>query len=142
MPSVASAPARGAALLSSGREGYWRAVIRRAYAHRLSRSAQDSYWSQGTRDLRLDFLRGFAVVAMVVDHMGDHSWLHAITLGDNFYTSAAEGFVVLSGLLAGMTYRLTFQRYGLAYAVRKALRRARRSLPARSRCDNSPGTGV
>src|SRR5581483_7649203 len=72
----------------------------------------------------LDFLRGLAVVAMVVDHMGDHSWLHAVTLGDNFYTSAAEGFVVLSGLLAGMVYRLTIQRYGLAYAVCKALRRA------------------
>src|SRR5581483_7778708 len=61
---------------------------------------------------------------MVVDHIGGPSWLYAITGGNRFYTSAAEGFIFLSGLLVGIVYGRIVQRDGLAVGMRKALERA------------------
>lgn len=79
----------------------------------------------GKRDVRLDFLRGFAAFAMVVDHVsGARSWLYLITGGDVFYASAAEAFVFISGLVMGMVYRGVIEREGIGAAVTKALRRA------------------
>src|SRR6266446_2451322 len=57
------------------------------------------------RDLRLDLLRGFCIFAMVVDHFGGDSWLYAITGGNRFYVSAAEGFIFISGFVMGQAYR-------------------------------------
>src|SRR5918912_1044462 len=59
----------------------------------------------GTRDGRLDLLRGLAIVIMVVDHVGGPSPLHLLTGGAHFYTSAAELFVLLAGISAGMLSR-------------------------------------
>jgi len=81
------------------------------------------YIPKGTRDLRLDFLRGYLIFAMVVDHVGEGSWLHALTGGDRFVVSAAEGFVFLSGLVMGTVYRRVILQGGLEAAIRKALRR-------------------
>jgi hypothetical protein len=79
---------------------------------------------RGSRDLRIDFLRGFAIFAMVVDHVGgSRSWLYAITGGDRFYVSAAEAFVFLAGIVAGMVYGPRAARHGYAAAA-KLLRRA------------------
>jgi hypothetical protein len=76
------------------------------------------------RDLRIDFLRGAAVLAMVVDHVGgDRSWLYAITGGNRFYVSAAEPFVFLAGVVAGMVYGPRAARQG-GVAAAKLLRRA------------------
>jgi len=90
----------------------------------LLASIWGGYRPSGPRDLRYDFLRGFAVLAMVVDHIGGPSWLYAITGGNRFYTSAAEGFIFLSGLLVGIVYGRIVQRDGLAVGMRKALERA------------------
>jgi enterochelin esterase-like enzyme len=90
----------------------------------LLASIWGSYRPEGARDLRYDFLRGFAVLAMVVDHVGGPSWLYAITGGNRFYTSAAEGFIFLSGLLVGVVYGRIVQRDGLVVGMRKALERA------------------
>jgi len=61
---------------------------------------------------------------MVVDHVGgDSSWLYAITGGNRFYVSAAEGFVFLAGIVAGMVYGPRAARRGGAAAAR-LLRRA------------------
>jgi len=77
------------------------------------------------RDLRLDLLRGFAVLAMVADHIGGtHSWLYAITGGDGFFVSAAEVFVFISGLLMGMISAGTIARQGLGTSLMKTLQRA------------------
>ena len=77
------------------------------------------------RDLRLDLLRGFAVIAMVADHIGgERSWLYAITGGDSFFVSAAEVFVFISGLLMGMIYAGVVARQGLGAALTKSLQRA------------------
>jgi hypothetical protein len=82
------------------------------------------YQAQPGRDLRLDLLRGAAVVAMVVDHLAGASPLYALSGGNRFFTSAAEGFVFLSGLLVGMTYRRIAERDGLSTALWRLLERA------------------
>src|SRR5437899_11598110 len=77
------------------------------------------------RDLRLDLLRGFCIFAMVVDHFGGDSWLYAITGGNRFYVSAADGFIFISGFIMGQAYRAKRDRSGLPSAMTEALRRAR-----------------
>ena len=96
----------------------------RARSAPLLASIWGGYHPEGGRDLRLDFLRGFAVVAMIVDHIGGPSWLYALTGGNRFYTSAAEGFIFLSGLLVGVVYGRLARRDGLPVAMQKALARA------------------
>src|SRR5579884_3630889 len=76
------------------------------------------------RDLRLDFLRGLCVMGMIVDHVAGPSWLYAITGGNRFYTSAAEGFVFISGLVAGRAYTRFIARSGLGYGLGRLLNRA------------------
>jgi enterochelin esterase-like enzyme len=83
-----------------------------------------SYSSTSSRDLRFDFLRGFAVFAMVIDHLAGPSRLYLLTGGNYFYTSAAEGFVFLAGLVVGIVYRRIAERDGLAVALRRLLTRA------------------
>jgi hypothetical protein len=77
------------------------------------------------RDLRVDLLRGFCIFAMVVDHFGGDSWLYALTGGNRFYVSAAEGFIFISGFVMGQAYRSKRDRSGLPAAMAEALRRAR-----------------
>jgi hypothetical protein len=76
------------------------------------------------RDLRIDLLRGFCVFAMVVDHIGGESFLYALTGGNRWLVSAAEGFVFLSGLTMGLVYREKIRRAGLRAAAQSALQRA------------------
>jgi len=83
-----------------------------------------AYGASGRRDLRLDFLRGFCAVAMIVDHIGGPSWLYAVTGGNRFFTSAAEGFIFISGLVVGIAYRGLIARDGLGAALRRVLERA------------------
>jgi enterochelin esterase-like enzyme len=83
-----------------------------------------AYVPSGRRDLRLDFLRGFCALAMIVDHIGGVSWLYALTGGNRFYTSAAEGFIFISGLVVGIVYRGFIERDGLGPALRRVLERA------------------
>ena len=83
-----------------------------------------AYPAAEKRDLRLDLLRGFCVFAMVVDHIGGSSWLYALTGGNRWLVSAAEGFVFLSGLTMGLVYREKVRRLGLRATTRLALRRA------------------
>jgi enterochelin esterase-like enzyme len=90
----------------------------------LKRIAQLGYPPTGDRDLRLDFLRGLAVLAMVVDHFGGWSPLHILTGGNRFFTSAAEAFVFLSGLVTGLVYGRVALRDGLPVALNRLLARA------------------
>ncbi len=85
---------------------------------------QWSYASRDKRDLRVDLLRGFAVFMMVVDHLGGSSWLYLITGGNAFFTSGAEAFVFISGLVVGMVYGSIALKEGLKSARIKALKRA------------------
>jgi hypothetical protein len=86
---------------------------------------RDWRYSGGKRDLRIDFLRGFAVLAMVADHLGgEPSWLYNITGGNQFLFSAAEGFVFISGLVMGIVYAGMIAKSGIGPAMWKVLRRA------------------
>ena len=76
------------------------------------------------RDLRLDVMRGFAVFVMVVDHFGGASWLYLITGNNSFFTSGAEAFVIISGMVVGIVYGNIALREGLRSAIVKALQRA------------------
>lgn len=76
------------------------------------------------RDLRIDFLRGFCVFAMVVDHIAGSSFLYGVTGGNRFYTSAAEAFIFISGLVMGLVYRRFVERDGIGLALRRGLERA------------------
>jgi hypothetical protein len=82
-------------------------------------------YSDTRRDLRLDLLRGFAAFAMIVDHVGGRdSWLYAITGGNRFFVSAAEAFVLISGVVLGIVYLGVVEKRGVAAALMKALNRA------------------
>jgi enterochelin esterase-like enzyme len=61
---------------------------------------------------------------MIVDHIGGASWLYALTGGNRFFVSAAEGFIFLSGLVVGIAYRRLIERDGLGAALRRVLERA------------------
>ncbi len=82
-------------------------------------------YNGGRRDLRLDLLRGFAAFAMIVDHVGgERSWLYPLTGGNRFFVSAAEAFVLISGIVLGIVYRGFVEKQGVAAALMKALHRA------------------
>ena len=61
---------------------------------------------------------------MVVDHIAGPSFLYGLTGGNRFYTSAAEAFIFISGLVMGLAYRRVIAREGLGGALRRAMERA------------------
>jgi len=83
-----------------------------------------AYAPAGVRDLRFDFLRGVAVLAMVVDHLAGPSALYLVTGGNRFFTSAAEIFLIVSGVVAGQVYGRMAERQSLGIALRRLLERA------------------
>ena len=82
------------------------------------------YMAPHGRDLRIDLLRGYFVVAMIIDHVRGQSPLYLLTGGNQFFTSAAEGFILTSGLVAGLVYKRLIERLGLAQSLLKLLARA------------------
>jgi len=82
------------------------------------------YVAQQGRDMRLDLLRGYFVVAMIVDHVRGPSPIYLLTGGNRFYTSAAEGFILISGLVTGLVYPRLIGRDGLGNSLLKLLSRA------------------
>ena len=100
------------------------------FASLLSRFHAMSYAmvpeARGKRDLRIDLLRGFCVFVMIVDHVGgETSWLYAVTGGNHFFVSAAEGFVLLSGVSMGMVHSSVIKRDGVRAMFTKVAGRAR-----------------
>jgi enterochelin esterase-like enzyme len=98
--------------------------VRRSLAWLAQSSDTAGSAIHGDRDVRIDFLRGLFVVAMVIDHVAGASWLYLITGGNRFYASAAEGFVFVSGLVAGLTYHRLIARDGLGPVLGRILERA------------------
>lgn len=93
--------------------------------YRRLQSTSAWQYTGGKRDLRLDFLRGFAVCAMLIDHLGgEPSWFYLITGGNHFFVSVAELFVAISGFLVGTIYVAIVAKHGLGTALRKCLQRA------------------
>jgi hypothetical protein len=78
----------------------------------------------GKRDLRIDFLRGVAIVSMVVNHLECRSYFNNITQG-HIYASSAEGFVFLSGFVLGFVTLQRIDKIGLNSAMQKLIERAK-----------------
>jgi hypothetical protein len=77
------------------------------------------------RDLRLDFLRGYCVVVMIIDHVGLFpAWTIGLTGNVRLWVSAAEGFVLISGAVMGMVYPRMIAQRGWPWAINHVTRRA------------------
>jgi hypothetical protein len=75
------------------------------------------------RDLRIDFFRGIALWCIFIDHLMIGN-LRLITLKQYGFCDAAEWFILLSGILAGIAYERAWMRDGLRAARLKIARRA------------------
>jgi len=81
------------------------------------------YITSSGRDLRLDFLRGYFILIMIIDHIAGPSPLYWFTGGIQFFISGAEGFFLISGLVTGMVYHRIIESKGLEAALQKMLQR-------------------
>ncbi|WP_336683124.1 OpgC domain-containing protein [Enterobacter cloacae] len=75
-----------------------------------SKSTTCRYAVAGARDLRIDFMRGIALVMMVVAHTEVMSVFNIFSWERFGLTTGAEGFVILSGFMLGMLNRARLQK--------------------------------
>ena len=68
------------------------------------------YSVAGSRDLRIDLMRGIALVMMVVAHTEVMSIFNIFTWERFGLTTGAEGFVILSGFMLGMLNRVRLHK--------------------------------
>ncbi|HTM04590.1 MAG TPA: OpgC domain-containing protein [Vicinamibacterales bacterium] len=89
-------------------------------------AAMLSPWSghSTSRDKRIDWLRGLAMVCVIVDHSRRSSLLSWFSYQRLWVVTAAEVFVVLSGIVLGMVYGARLMRYGIVPMTQRLLRRA------------------
>ncbi|HET9832306.1 MAG TPA: OpgC domain-containing protein [Vicinamibacterales bacterium] len=80
--------------------------------------------SSGTRDLRIDWLRGLAMTCVIVNHSKLSSLLSWFSYERLWVVTAAEVFVLLSGIVLGTVYGRKLARNGWATVVRGLGRRA------------------
>src|SRR5512134_1130538 len=84
--------------------------VRQRPLHRPCHSANGSVMAANGRAWDIDALRGLMLVLMTATHLPTR---FAAPLGQPFgYVSAAEGFVLLSGFMAGLVYMKRHQRDG------------------------------
>ena len=89
--------------------------------------AQASHWryqGSGTRDLRLDFLRGFVFILLFTSHFGFFSWFSLVGWERIGIVSSAEMFILLSGIVTGAVYGKRLKSDGLAECTVRLLQRA------------------
>jgi hypothetical protein len=82
------------------------------------------YVGGGKRDLRIDWLRGLAMTCVIVDHSRMPSLLSWFSYERFWVVSAAEVFVLLSGIVLGMVYGRKLVRDGWLDVMRGLGRRA------------------
>ena len=80
--------------------------------------------SRGSRDLRLDWLRGLAMTCVIVNHSRIASLLSWFSYERFWVVTAAEVFVVLSGIVLGMVYGRKLARGGWLVVLTGLGRRA------------------
>jgi hypothetical protein len=78
----------------------------------------------GNRDLRIDWLRGLAMACVIVNHSKLSSLFSWFSYERLWVVTAAEVFVVLSGVVLGMVYGRRLARDGWQAVVRGLGRRA------------------
>jgi hypothetical protein len=82
------------------------------------------YPSAAKRDVRIDWLRGLAMTCVIVNHSKLSSLLSWFSYERFWVVTAAEVFVVLSGVVIGMVYGRRLARDGWRSVVRGLGRRA------------------
>ena len=82
------------------------------------------YAVPGRRDLRVDMLRGIALVMMVVAHTEVMSVFNIFTWERLGLTTGAEGFVIMAGFMLGMLNRTRLQKEYLLTVSYTLVRRA------------------
>jgi hypothetical protein len=94
-------------------------IMRRLRALPYRRAAAD-------RDIRLDFLRGWCIFSMVVDHAAGQrsSPIFALTGNGPWPITGAHGFVMLSGVVMGLLYAGIIRKEGERGALQKLAGRA------------------
>jgi hypothetical protein len=78
----------------------------------------------GKRDVRIDWLRGLAMTCVIINHSKLSSLLSWFSYERLWVVTAAEVFVVLSGVVLGMVYGRRLARDGWRAVVRGLGRRA------------------
>src|SRR5438477_12310186 len=82
------------------------------------------YNGDGGRDLRIDWLRGLAMACVIIDHSRLSSLLTWFSYERFWTVTAAEVFVVLSGIVLGSVYGKKLRRDGWRAVVVGLGRRA------------------
>src|SRR6266508_268749 len=72
----------------------------------------------GKRDVRIDWLRGLAMTCVIINHSKLSSLLSWFSYERFWVVTAAEVFVVLSGVVLGMVYGRRLARDGWRAVVR------------------------
>lgn len=75
------------------------------------------------RDLRLDVFRGLALMMIFINHVPGTAWEYATNRNFGF-SDAAEGFVIMSGIAAGLAYGRVVSRDGIFAGALRCWRRA------------------
>jgi hypothetical protein len=83
-----------------------------------------AYAEPGRRDLRIDTMRGVAIVFVVVNHVGLVSVFQTITEEGVGVVSGAELFVLLSGVVLGLVHRPAMEAGGIRQVAGRTTRRA------------------
>jgi hypothetical protein len=76
------------------------------------------------RDERFDFIRGLAMLLVVVNHIGIPSLYQVVTMEAIGVVTGAEIFVLVSGTILGLIYRPRLERDGWARSMVPVWRRA------------------
>lgn len=84
--------------------------------------SQDLRPPQMQRDPRLDVFRGLALVMIFINHTPTNA-LENLTNRNFGFSDAAEGFVFMSGIAAGIAYSSTFRRGDPLDGITRVLRR-------------------
>jgi hypothetical protein len=80
--------------------------------------------ASGSRDLRLDFMRGFVMMFVICVHLEYLSYINALMWERLGFFSSAEGFVGLSGVVLGMVYGQKLGKDGFRACAIRIWRRA------------------
>src|SRR5580693_8245435 len=76
-----------------------------------------------SRDLRLDFFRGVALICIFIDHIPEN-YLNYFTLSAIGFSDAAEVFIFISGFTASLVYGRAMALRGVLFATVQVMRRA------------------
>ena len=78
----------------------------------------------GKRDLRIDFIRGFVMFILITVHLNIPSIYNYIAWERFGVVTGAEGFVMLSGIVLGMLFKLRMRHDSFGITIDKQFNRA------------------